>query len=263
MFTIFKHEMKTYRKSLLIWSLCVGGMGMACILLFSSMQDSMAGMAEEFASMGGFSEAFGINQLNIGTLPGFYAMEVGNIHTLGGAMFAAIISTNMLSKEEDGHTGEFLFTLSLQRGKVVLAKWAAVFVHIVLMNLFCVAFYSVGIVILGEEMPLREFFLYHAMQLLMQLEIAGICFAFSAFQRKNKLGLGLGVVLVLYAYDLIARVIPDLSDYKFVSPFSYANAPDLFCTGEVSAGAAVLGAGLLIAGVCTAYIVYVRKDLAS
>ncbi|MEY8391014.1 ABC transporter permease subunit [Lachnospiraceae bacterium 45-W7] len=263
MLTIYKHEMRTSIKSLLIWSLCVGGMGMACILLFSSMQESMEGMAENFASMGAFSDAFGMNQLNIGTLQGFYAAEVGNIHALGGAMFAAIISTNMLSKEEDGHTSEFLFTLSLQRGKVVLAKWAAVFSHVALMNLICIAFYAIGIAVLAEEMPLKEFFIYHGMQLLMQLEIAGICFAVSAFQRKNKLGLGLGLVLVLYAYDLIARVIPDLSDYKLASPFSYANASDLFQTGEVFAGAAVLGAGILILGVCTAYIVYVRKDLAS
>ena len=263
MVTIYKHEMKTYLKSLLIWSVCVGGMGAACILLFSSMQESMENMAENFASMGAFSDAFGMSQLNIATLQGFYAAEIGTIHALGGAMFAAIISTNMLSKEEDGHTSEFLFTLSLERGKVVIAKWCAVISHIILMNFICVILYLLGITILGEEMPLKEFFLYHGMQFLMQLEIAGICYAVSAFQRKNKLGLGLGVVLILYAYDLIARVIPDLADYKWFSPFSYANASDLFSTGEVSVGAAILGVCVLGISVCMAYVVYVRKDLAS
>lgn len=261
--TIYKHEMKTYMKTLLIWSACVGGMGMSCILLFSSMQDSMENMAENFASMGAFSDAFGMSQLSIGTLPGFYATEVGTIHALGGAMFAAIVSTNMLSKEEDGHTSEFLFTLSLKRGKVVLAKGGAVISNIFLLNLNCIGLYLLGIGILGKEMRLQEFFLYHEMQLLMQIEIAGICFAVSAFQRKNKLGIGLGIVMLLYAYDLIARVIPDLSDYKLFSPFSYANASDLFSTGKISAGAAVLGTGVLIAGFCTAYTAYTRKDLAA
>ena len=263
MITIYKHEIKMYLKTLLIWSVFVGGMGFACVLLFSSMQDSMEHMAENFASMGAFSDAFGMSQLNIGTLQGFYAAEIGTIHALGGAMFAAILSTNMLSKEEDGHTSEFLFTLSLERGKVVMAKLCAVFSHIILMNFFCVGLYLMGIGILGEEMPMKEFFLYHGMQILMQLELAGLCCALSAFQKKNKLGLGLGIVMIMYAYDLIARVIPDLSDYKLFSPFSYANASDIFSTGKILPEAVVLGAVVLIFSICTAYMVYVRKDLAA
>lgn len=262
MFTIYRHEMREYVKSLLIWALCVGGVGVLCILLFSSMKDSMAEMTESFASMGAFSEAFGMSQLSIATLKGFYATEVGTIHGLGGAMFAAVISANMLSKEEDGHTSEFLFSLPIARAKAVMAKWSAVMSHILLFNLLCVSLYLVGIVVLGEEMDLRGFFLYHGMQLLMQLEIGGICFALSAFQRKNKLGLALGAVLLFYAYDLMARVIPDLSDYKLLGPFSYANAADLFSTGEIYGKAAALGAFVLAACVVVAHAAYVKKDLA-
>lgn len=262
MFTIYKHEMKEYAKSLLIWAVCVGGMGAMCILLFSGMQESMENMAENFASMGAFSDAFGMSRLSIATLKGFYATEIGTIHALGGAMFAAVISANMLSKEEEGHTGEFLFSLPIAREKVVTAKWGAVMSHILLFNLFCVFLYFLGILVLGEEMPVKEFVLYHMMQLLMQFEIAGICFAMSAFQRKNKLGLALGVVLLLYAYDLMARIIPDLSDYKFFSPFSYANAADLLGTGEINVSAVVLGITVLAGCFGAAYMVYVKKDLA-
>lgn len=262
MFTVYKHEVMGYIKSLFVWAVCVGGLGMVCILLFSSMQDSMEEMAGNFASMGAFSDAFGMSQMSIATLEGFYATEVGTIHALGGAMFAAVISTGMLSKEEDGHTSEFLFSLPIGRGNVVMAKWCALMSHIFLFNLLCVGCYFVGIVILGEEMPVDRFFLYHGMQFLMQLEIAGICYCLSAFQRKNKLGLGLGVSLFLYAYDLMARVLPDLSDYKLISPFSYANAADLFSTGELLESAVALGLFLLAASVCMAYFVYRKKDLA-
>lgn len=263
MITIYKHELKGYIKSLLIWFLCVGGMGFACILLFSSMQGSMENMAESFASMGAFSDAFGMSQLSIATMIGFYATEVGTIHGLGGAMFAAIISTSMLSKEEDGHTSEFLFTLPVSRGKVVAAKWCAVVTHVFLFNVMCVCMYVVGFILLGEEIPAKEFLLYHAMQILMQIEIAGICFGVSAYMKKNKLGLGLGIVLLLYAYDMIARVIPDLSDYKIVSPFSYANAADVLSTGEISVAATVIGIGVLVVSMCAAYAVYVKRDLAA
>ena len=147
---IYKQEMKLNIKNVLIWFICVGGMGFACIMLFSSMKGDMESMAEDFASMGAFSNVFGMNQLSIATLSGFYATEVGTIHSLGGAMFAAIISTNMLSKEEDGHTSEFLYTLPIARRKVISAKWGAVLSQILLFNLLCAGLYLLGIVIIKE-----------------------------------------------------------------------------------------------------------------
>lgn len=263
MAAIYKHEMKIYIKSLIIWIICVGGLGMSCILLFVSMKDSMAGMSESFAQMGAFSDAFGMSQLSIATLPGFYATEVGTIHSLGGAMFAAIISINMLSKEEEGHTGEFLFSLPVSRKEVLTAKLSAVFSMVLLFNLLCTGFYLLGVVILGEEMPLREFFLYHMMQFFMHLEIAGICYAISAFMKKSKFGVGLGAVLFLYACDLMARVVPKLADYKKITPFSFANAADILSTGEADMPSVIIGAGIFLVSIGAAYIGYCSRDLAS
>ena len=261
--TIYKHEMKLHVKTLLIWFACIGTMGFACILLFSSIQGEMEEVAKGFASMGGFSEAFGMNQLGFDTLTGFYAIEVGTMHGLGGAMFAAIISTSMLSKEEDGHTSEFLFTLPITRWKVVTSKWFAIITNIILFNLLCIAFYVLGFVILGEGISVREFLSYHLMQVLMQIEIASICYVISGISKKNKLGIGLGIVLLLYAYDLMARVIPALADYKFISPFSYANASDILSTGEISVVATTLGVIVLLVCLCIAFISFTKRDLAS
>ena len=261
MWSIYKHEMKANWKSLFIWGICVGSMGFACILLFSSMQESMEGMAENFASMGAFSDAFGMSQLSIATLMGFYATEVGTIHSLGGAMFAAILGTVMLSKEEDGHTSEFLFSLPIARARVIAAKGCTIVTNVILFNIICILFYLLGIWMLGERVPVEEFALYHLMQFMMQLEIAAACYAVSAISRKNRLGIGLGIVLFLYAYDLMARVIPDLSDYKVISPFSYANAADIFSTGKIPLAGAGIGVVILIFSTAASFVVYTKRDL--
>lgn len=257
---IYRHEMKQYWKTLLLWSVCVGGMGMACILLYSSMQEEMAGMAESFASMGAFSAAFGMDRLSIATLKGFYATEVGTIHGLGGAMFAAVVGMNILSKEEDGHTSEFLFSLPIAKGKVVWTKWCAVCTNLLLFHLFCVGIYGLGFLLLGEGISGKELFLFHAMQLLLGLELAGICFAASAFFRQNRLGVGLGIVLLFYAYDLVSRVAPEMEKLSILSPFAYANASEILGTGEIAARGALLGAGALALALGTAYVKYTRKD---
>lgn len=263
MSTIYKHEMKSLYKILLIWTLAVGGMCFVCILLFDSMKEEMAGMAESFSQMGAFAEAFGMSQLSIATLEGFYATEVGTIHSLGAAMFAAIISMVMLSKEEDGHTSEFLFTLPVSRTKVITSKFLAIITNVIIFNVSSVGAYTLGIVILDENIDFGRLFLYHGMQLFMHLELAGICFGLSAFMKKNKLGLGLGVVMIFYAYDLMARVIPDLSSYKLLSPYSYSNAADIFSTGEIEVPELVFGMIVMTVCVSGAYVRYGRRDLAA
>ncbi|MBQ6797588.1 MAG: ABC transporter permease subunit [Clostridia bacterium] len=263
MFTIYRHELRQYIKSMLIWFAGVSGMGLICIRMFGDMKSEIDSMAETFSSMGAFSNAFGMDKLSIATLSGFYATEVGLIHSLGGAMFAAMIACSALSKEEEGHTGEFLFSLPVGKAKVIGAKWLAVFTNIVVFNLLCIAVYCVGFAVSGESVPAKEFALFHAMQLFMHTQIGAMCFAVSACSKRNRIGVGLGAALLLYAFDTVARILPDLADYKFISPFSYSNASDIFSSGEVYTKGALLGAALLVISLAAAFGVYSKRDLAS
>lgn len=263
MLTLFRHEIKENVKSLLIWALSVGGLGLCCILLYESMEGSMADMAESFAQLGAFSEAFGMTRLSIATLAGFYATEVGTVHPLGGAMFAAIVGTVMLSKEEDGHTGEFLLTLPICRKKVAAVKYLAVLFLIILFNIVCVLLYVAGFMILGEHIEWREFIIFHLLQTVMQLQIGSMCFLLSACTKKNLPGVGLGIALLLYVFDLMSRVIPMLEDYQWLTPYSYANAADIFSTGEVYRGALLFGLIIILLSVAGAVIIYNKKDLAA
>ena len=261
--TIFFREVKINTKQFLIWSLVVGGLGLACLLMYQSMQGDVQKMADMFSQMGAFSAAFGMSTLSIATVKGFFATEVGTVHGLGGGMFAAIIAIGILSKEEEGHTGEFLYALPVSRKRVVASKGICVLVLLVAFTLITGLLYALGFVLLGEELPLGEFMTFLLCQLLMDVEIASICFAVSAFSGKNRMGLGIGLTLIFYLYDIIGRVVPALKDYLFVGPHSYANA------SEILAGKATPGAGLILAAViavgCGAWalIRYDRRDLAS
>lgn len=263
MIIILKKELRLNFKAFLIWSMVVGGMGMACILLYSSMQDTMKEMADAFSNMGAFSDAFGMSTLSIATIEGYFATEVGVLHSLGGGMFAAILSIAILSKEEEGHTGEFLFSLPISRKTVVAAKALCVMLVLVMFTVVCGCLYALGFAFLGETIPVREFFTFMTGQLLLDLEIAAICLAISAISGKNRMGLGLGITLLLYMYDIIGRVVPSLKDYLFLGPYSYANASVIFSDGDISAGAYVMAACVLVAAVAFSFTYYDKRDLAS
>lgn len=260
---IFLKELKMNSKMLLIWSLAVGGIGLACLLLYSSMEGEIKGMADAFSNMGMFSDAFGMSTLSIATIKGYFATEIGTAHGLGGSMFAALIAVGMLSKEEEHHTGEFLYSLPVSRRMVVLAKALCILAMIAFFTLICTALYVLGFVILGEDLPVKEFSTYMAMQFVMDIEIAGICFALSSLFSKTMTGASLGLALILYVYDLMGRVIPDLKKYLIIGPFSYANASDIFSGSDLSVKGICFGGCLTVICLVFTFIYYNRRDLSA
>ncbi|MCR5100568.1 MAG: ABC transporter permease [Butyrivibrio sp.] len=260
---ILCEEIKLNLKSLLIWGLSVGGMGLVCILLYQSMQGDMKEMADAFSNMGAFSDAFGMSTLSIATLEGYFATEVGTVHGLGSAMFAAITAIGILSKEEEGHTGEFLFSLPVSRNKIMAAKGICVLLLLIAFTIICAILYLTGFAVLGEELSYKEFFIFMASQFVMNIEIAAICFGISSLSGKNRMGIGLGIALFFYLYDLMGRVVPDMKDYLFLGPYSYANASEIFSGTERPVLSFVTGYFIIIFVVLSSFIFYNKRDLAS
>ena len=260
---VLKRELLLNIKSLLIWSLSVGLLGLSCILLYQSMEGEMKEMADAFSNMGAFSDAFGMSTLSIASLKGYFATEIGAVHGLGSGMFAAIVAINIISKEEDAHTGEFIFSLPITRSKVLAAKGICVAIMLIVFTIICTVCYLIGFYTLGEEMPMDAFMLFMGRQLLMNVEVAGICFGLSSLTGKNRMGLGLGAALFFYAFDVMGRVIPDLKDYLFIGPYSYANAAEIFTGIETPVKGIIIAIVMLFAGVLVGFWNYNRRDLAS
>lgn len=261
--TLYIHEMKMNLKSLIIWTLCVGGLCFGCILLYTSLEDSLQGIAEAYSNMGAMSTALGMDKMSLATLTGFYATEVAMMHGLGGAMFAAILGTGMLSKEEAGHTSEFLNTFPIGRKQVVIEKYIALISNILLFNLVCTVMYVLGFVMMGEELMGKEMALYHLAQFVMQAEIGTVCFIISAFSRKNMMGAGLGIAILMFAADMMCRIIPAIENVKYITPFYYSNGADIFTSGKIDGVMLAIGIGIMVAAFVAALIKYQKKDLAS
>lgn len=261
--TLLKHEWRMNWKSLMIWTICVGICCGACILLFESVAESMADMAEAFADMGGFSAAFGMDKVSIATISGFYAAEISIIFSVGGAMFAAMTGAVLLSKEEEGHTAEFLHTLPVERGYIYGWKYVALLGLVLFFNVLCIGVELLCLACIGEEIVFKDYGWYHAMSLLMQMEIGSICFFISAISRRKQLGLGLGLAVLLYIMDIMLHIVPDLEGLRYITPYYYANAADIFSSGEVSVAPAAIGLVIGVLSVAAGSVIYGRRDISA
>ena len=259
--TILKHELRRGRLSLIIWTAVIAFLLVISVMLFPEMKSQMTDITEAFSSMGAFSEAFGMDRLNFGELIGYYATECGNVLGLGGAFFAALLGIGMLCKEERGKTAEFLLTHPVSRARVVTEKLIALMIQVLALNIIVFLLAVGSIALIGEKIPWKEVLLLHAAYLLMQIEIAGICFGVSAFLRRGSAGDGLGIAAVLYAMSIIANITDSVSFLNYLTPFGYCGGADIVSDLKIDGVKLAVGMGACALGKLAAYIKYTRKDI--
>ncbi|MGN0266430.1 MAG: ABC transporter permease subunit [Lachnospiraceae bacterium] len=259
--TLVKHELRQGKISFLIWTVSIGFLLAICIFLFPEMKGQMDSVNDVFSSMGSFTAAFGMDQLNFGTLIGFYAVECGNILGLGGAFYAALCAAGMLSKEEKEKTAEFLLTHPVSRKRVLTEKLIALLIQITAINLIFYALSVGSIAAVGEEIPWKEISLLHLAYYLLQLELAGICFGISAFLRKGSAGIGLGIAAMMYFLNLIANIADVAEFLKYITPFGYCEGADIISNGSLDTTLVAIGAVIGIVGIIIAYLKYTKKDI--
>ena len=259
--TLVKHELKQGKTSFLIWTISIGFLMAICIFLFPEMKGQMESVNDVFASMGSFTEAFGMDRLKFGTLTGFYAVECGNILGLGGAFYAALCAATVLSKEEKDKTAEFLLTHPVSRKRIITEKLMAVLIQITAMNLIIYALSIGSIFAIGEEIPWKEISLMHLAYYILQLELAGICFGVSAFLRKGSIGVGLGIATIMYFLNLVANIADVAHFLKYITPFGYCEGADIVSNGSLDGTLVAIGAVIGIAGIIIAFVKYTKKDI--
>lgn len=259
--TLIKHELRQGRISLAIWTISISFLLVVCVLLFPEMKGEMDGVSDVFASMGSFTQAFGMDRLNFGTLIGFYAIECGNVLGLGGAFYAALTSVSVLAKEEKERTAEFLLTHPVKRSRIVTEKLIAVLLQIIALNAVVLGFSLVSMIFIKEDIPWKELLLIHLAYFLVQIELAGICFGISAFLKRGSMGIGLGIATIMYFLNLISNITESTEFLKYITPFGYAEGADIVTNGNLDMALVLIGICFAAIGIGSAYWKYCKKDI--
>lgn len=261
--TIFWHELRRGRTSLLVWSFAIGGMIIACMLMFPEMKKQVEEMDAVFSSLGTFTTAFGLDRVSLGDPMGFYGIEGGNILGLGGAFFAALLGIGALANEEKNRTAEFLLTHPISRMRVVFEKLLAIVAQLILLNTIIIGCGMLSFLIVEETIPWQTFSLLHIAFFILQVEIACICFMLSAFISRKGLGIGLGLTAFLYFISLVANLSEKAEALRYVSPFSYAEAASIIAEEKIEIELILLAAIVILLTTVFTFWYYKRKDIVS
>ncbi len=260
--TVFKHELKQGRISLIVWTVAIAFMMAACVLIYPQMGDQMDEISETFADMGSFSAAFGMDKLNFGKFIGFFGVECGNVIGIGGAFFAALLGISALAKEEKEHTAEFLLSHPISRVRVVTEKLFAIVAQLVILNVTVIIISTLSMFAVDVTADAGTLALLYLAYFIMQIEIAAITFGISAFIRGGGLGIGLGLAAVFYFVNIIANLMEETKFLKYITPFGYTDGADIIGDRTINIGYLSVGLILTVIGIVCAYVKYTKKDIA-
>ena len=259
--TIFFHEMRTSRLSLMIWTLAIAYMLGICIIIYPEMAPQMTQITDTFADMGSFSSAFSLDQLNFGEFKGYFAVECGNVRGLGGAIFAALAGISALVKEEKDKTAEFLLTHPISRNRVIGEKLLSVAAQILILNVVVFAL-SVGcMAAIKEEKSISELWLLFAANFLMQIQLGVMTFGISAFLKNGGMAVGFGLSFGLYFLNIVANLTEEAKVLKYITPFGYTDGAAILKEQTLEWKYLAVGGVLALVGAAAAFFKYPKKDI--
>lgn len=262
---IFAREFKRNQKALLIWTVVISGLVVWLLSIypqFAEKQATMEKLLEAYPES--MQKAFGMDKLSFGTLIGFYGIEIYMMTTLLGSIYASMLASNIVAKEENEKTIEFLLSKPVTRSEIIAQKLLLVIVNILILNGMTTIATVIGFQFTEHaDVPYQTFMILVIACVLLHLTFAAISFMFSTMMKKtrNILSLSLGIVLISYFFNVMAGISEDLDFLKYISLFKYIDAANIINDTFDILYFFIMGAIILLC-ILVAFMIYKKKDIA-
>lgn len=262
---IYLRELTVNRRSLVTWSTLLAGLG----ILMMAFYPTIAKEAETFERLiaimpKGLLATFGLEKISVTDLLGFYSTKHYLTITLLGSIYAIMLSSGILSKEESEKTIEFLLSKPISRSEIVTNKLLSFVTILIALNvLVSLVMYIILQAVKIDNFSTNLFVLLSLAPLLLHLTFASVGFLISVFIPNSKtiLSVSVGIVLATYFLSIASTLSDKLSFLKYLSPFKYVDAVDILTSGRLDPVYLALMAGIFAAATTLTYIFYSRKNI--
>ena len=264
--TIFRHELRMYRRSVITWSLSMTALILVFVSLFSSFAADAAMINEMMANFPpALLSAFGMNGIDLSTVLGYFSFLFLFVQ-LCLAIQAANYGLSLVSIEEREWTADFLLAKPVSRPRILTSKLLAALValgltdiivwvgSVVLINLFKgQATYEAGtlLLLLLSIVPFQLFFL--AVGLVISLLMKRL-----RSVTPYAMALGFGMYVLSAFGDLLGESL-----LEKITPFKHFDAGYIVQNGAIDMPLALVSVAAIAISVVASYALYVRRDIAS
>jgi ABC-2 type transport system permease protein len=256
-------ELKSNFKSFVIWGVILTLLIMVAVGKFSAF----AGNPEMLTMLDSIPpavlDAMNMRAFNLTTLSGFYGVMF-LYFSLMGAIAGAMWGSTIISKEERDKTVEFSLVLPVSRNRVVTAKPLAALFYCAALVLFT---WAISMIAVRDYTPDAAFYSFLAveMQAMFLIELIflaiGLLLGCAMKQYKRSGSVAISIILVTYFLSVITEIQDKFKFLKYLTPFKYFDASDLYRNTRVDGLSLFLTAGIVIISLVAAYLAYNKRDL--
>jgi ABC-2 type transport system permease protein len=263
---LFLNELRRNALSLLLWTVAITFLivlTMSVYTTFLENQSKVFGMMKLVPK--GALQFKGISNINdLLSILGFYAVNNVIYMMVLGSIFAIVLGSNILLKEEYGKTADYLLTRPVTRAEVFLTKGTVIVLYIFILNLvtalaglICLEIFKNG------PFRLEAFLILSLYTLLLNLLFGMSGLFLSTLVRKPKpvTTFSIGLVLIMYFLYTLSKITESVSKLGYLSPFKYVNMDVINQSYRMEWWRVAYFTGTSLVLIIFSYHLYKRKDI--
>lgn len=260
---IIRREIRAHLKAFIIWNISIFLFTISMTSEFSAYYNN-PDMAEVLDMMPQqVLDAFSMSAANLTTVSGYISIAAPYFYLLLG-IYAGLLGSGIISKEERDKTAEFFMTLPVSRIKVITTKLIAAIILCVAMAGSVIGQLYAVTTQYDKMEDFNTFMLLVFISLaIIELIFMSIGMLLAAVMKRYKRSgsYSIGILMILYFTSIAIAFREELENLKYVTPFKYFEPAAFLRDLEFEPVYLFISAGIVIVSLIVTYVVYPRRDL--
>ena len=173
-----------------------------------------------------------------------------------------------LSNHEDKRalTADFLLSKPVKRGTILLAKFGAAFISLMIVNiaLWITAIVSIRLFAPGEITDWSSIYLLLSTIGITQMFFVSVAMMISVPVKKVSSVLSFSMALAFGMYIIQAlNSMMDIKVFSYITPFSHFDYSKILTTGKLDFPLAMVSAGVIVVSLTLTYFLYNKRNISS
>jgi len=171
--------------------------------------------------------AFGASVDSITNILGYYVGNNSKNALIFGNIFSILLSSRIISREENEKTAEFLLSKPLTRYNIFISKFLAYLSMLLIFNIVLVLSGYISLEIFkNEDYSYKAFFIISFYSFLSMLTFGMIGMLISLLFKRGKaiMGISIGIIISCYFIFAISNITESIDVFGYISPFKFVNS---------------------------------------
>lgn len=262
---MLKRELKINLKSFIIWTSILLLLFLVVYLIYPYIitSDNIK-MIDEMIKIfpPEMLKAFNMDIASMDSAYGWLKTEGFVFLLLIVGVYASIMGSNILLKEESDKTIEYLNTLPIKRRKILFDKVISSIIYIILMIVIIGIFNYVGLSLSGD-FDKKQYILLSITPILSALPLFSISLFISTFNKKTKktIGISLGISLVSYFLQILSEINEKTEIFKYFTPYTLSDIRNVITDISINPIMIIISLLITIIFIILSFIRYEKKEL--